>query len=173
MKKTLLIIIILLVALAAFLLWPANKERVVVTSFQECLEAGNAVMESYPRRCRAGEETFTEYIGNELEKTDLIRISSPRPNQKITSPLVISGEARGFWFFEADFPVELFDSDGNSLGVAIARAESDWMTEGFVPFRAEISFSAQEGEGGELILKKDNPSDLRELDDELVVPVKF
>jgi len=54
-------------------------------------------MESYPRQCKTPDgKTFTEDIGNEVEKLDLIKINNPRPNQIIESPLFIKGEARGF-----------------------------------------------------------------------------
>lgn len=33
-----------------------------VTSFEECVAAGNAVMESYPRKCRHKGQTFVEQI---------------------------------------------------------------------------------------------------------------
>ncbi|MBN2306979.1 hypothetical protein JXD20_03260 [Candidatus Peregrinibacteria bacterium] len=33
-----------------------------VTNFEECVAAGNPVMESYPRQCRHGDQTFTEDI---------------------------------------------------------------------------------------------------------------
>lgn len=128
MKKLLLIITIIIV-IASLGIWLSlsNKdnedEKVVkINNFQECIEAGNPAMESYPRQCRAGDQTFTEYIGNELEKTDLIFLDSPRPNQRIKSPLVIKGQARGFWFFEADFPVVLTDWDGLIIGEGIAVA---------------------------------------------------
>ncbi|HAH04101.1 TPA: hypothetical protein DCL28_00895, partial [Candidatus Komeilibacteria bacterium] len=81
------------------------------------------VMESYPRQCRtAAGRGFTEDIGNELEKQDLINLVFPRPNQKISSPLTISGRARGSWFFEASFPVKLTDASGQiiSQGLAVA-----------------------------------------------------
>ncbi|WKZ29129.1 MAG: hypothetical protein QY323_00200 [Patescibacteria group bacterium] len=35
---------------------------VAITTFEECVEAGNAVMESYPRQCRAGGTTFVEQL---------------------------------------------------------------------------------------------------------------
>jgi len=38
-----------------------------------------------------------------------ILFSAPRPNEPIISPLAISSEARGPWFFEATFPVLLLD----------------------------------------------------------------
>ncbi len=55
------------------------------------------------------DRVLTEDIGNAREKSDLIRLSSPRPGEVVTSPLTIRGEARGYWFFEASFPVEFVD----------------------------------------------------------------
>lgn len=115
----------------------------------------------------------TNNIGNELEKADLIRIESPRPGQEISSPLQILGEARGFWFFEASFPIELQDKNGNVLAIAIATANGEWMTKDFVPFTATLEFTTPISASGRLILKKDNPSGLREHDDTLIVPIKF
>lgn len=142
-------------------------------TFDDCVSAGNPVMESYPRQCRMDGVNYVEDIGNELNKTDLIRVDNPRPNQKIESPLQVSGEARGNWFFEADFPVYLYDDTGMELGVGIATAQGDWMTEEFVPFEVNLEFDAPAVGSGKLILKKDNPSGLSELDDMLYIPVKF
>lgn len=145
-----------------------------VASFEECVVAGNPVMESYPRQCRHGEQTFTENIGNELEKSDLIRLDYPRPNQIIESPLTITGEARGNWYFEADFPVVLVDWDGLIIAEGIAQAQGDWMTEEFVPFIATLEFEYPSYKNnGALILQKDNPSGLPENDDALEIPVLF
>ena len=70
-----------------------------------------------------------------------ILISLPKNNEEIKSPLKIKGEARGFWFFEAEFIVLLFDINNNFLGEAILTAQDDWMTENFVPFEGEMVFS--------------------------------
>ncbi len=118
-------------------------------------------------------KTYTEDIGNELEKQDLIKITNPRPNQLVQSPFLIRGEARGYWFFEASFPIKLFDANGKLLGVAIAQAKSDWMTEKFVPFEATLEFEMPTTKKGTLILEKDNPSDLPENADELRIPIGF
>jgi len=152
-----------------------NVPVVTVTNFEECVAAGNPVMESYPRQCRAGDKNFIEYIGNELEKTNLIRIDSPRPNTIITSPLEITGEARGTWYFEASFPVKLLDGNGNNIPLSppYIMATAEWMTENFVPFRATLEFIAPTTATGTLILEKDNPSGLPENDDSLIVPVRF
>jgi hypothetical protein len=145
----------------------------VITNFEECVAAGNPVMESYPRQCRANGQNFVENIGNELEKTDLIKIDSPRPNTVVTSPLGVTGQARGTWYFEAVFPIKLLDADGNVLVQIPAQAQGDWMTESFVPFKATLEFTAPTTDTGTLVLEKDNPSGLPEHADSLIVPVKF
>lgn len=150
-----------------------NVPAVTVTNFEECVAAGNPVMESYPRQCRAADKNFTEYIGNELEKTNLIKIDSPRPNAVVTSPLEITGVARGTWYFEASFPVKLFDDNGAELVIIPAQAQGEWMTENFVPFKATLEFTAPTTATGTLVLEKDNPSGLPENADSLIVPVRF
>ena len=104
---------------------------------------------------------------------DLIHIEEPGYNQYVSSPLVVTGEARGYWFFEASFPVRIIDADGVELGVIPAQAQDEWMTEGFVPFRAFLEFKRPTTETGTLIFQKDNPSGLPEHDAELRVPVRF
>lgn len=131
-------------------------------------------MESYPRQCRADGETFTENIGNVIEKQDLIRVMSPLPNEAIASPLIITGEARGMWYFEATFPVDVESVDGVNLGGGYAQADDDWMTEDFVPFTSTIGFTVPEGvTEGYLVLHKSNASGLPEHDDQLRIPVQF
>ncbi len=108
------------------------------------------------------------------QKADLIRIETPLPNQTITSPLVVKGEARGNWYFEASFPVILTDWDGKIIAQGIAQAKGEWITTEFVPFEATLTFVADPAaysNRGSLILKKDNPSGLPEHDDALEIPV--
>ena len=172
------LIIIIVIALAASLFISKNnqaKQRLAaVSSFEECAALGNPIMESYPEQCRTADgRSFTRDIGNELEKRDLIMVDSPRPGETVKSPLTITGQARGTWFFEASFPVRLLDEKGQVLGQGIAQAQSDWMTEEFVPFMAVLEFSTPTTMRGNLILKKDNPSGLPEHDDELRIPVRF
>ncbi len=175
-KIIILLVVILFGPLVWFIFNNKDKEEVVVTNFEECVEAGNPVMESYPRQCRHGDEKFVEDIGNKLEKTDLIQLYSVQPNDKIKSPLIITGEARGSWFFEADFPITLTTTDKEVVAHSIATAKGDWMTSDFVPFESVLTFSISEemnGEKGILLLHKDNPSGLPENDDALEVPVIF
>lgn len=177
MKKIIILGTSIIILAALFIEWNhKNNEEpgITITNFEECIAQGYPALESYPRQCITPDgKGFVEYIGNELEKMDLIRINKPRPNELIKSPLEILGEARGYWFFEADFPVRLIDANGKELGIAIARALSNWMTEDFVAFEASLEFQAPTTKKGTLILEKDNPSGLPENADELLVPVYF
>ncbi|MDP3900166.1 MAG: PQQ-dependent sugar dehydrogenase [bacterium] len=132
------------------------------------------------------------------DTVDLISVSQPAVNQVITSPLQISGEARGTWYFEATFPVELRDENGLALAQGYAQAQDDpsarldsrldssqtrraarlvdeagWMTENFVPFSASIDFDKPTTLTGVLILKKNNASGLPEFDRQIEIPVNF
>lgn len=148
-------------------------DKIKPVDFETCAALGNPVMESYPRQCRADGETFTENVGNEVEKIDLIKLTAPRPNEIIKSPVTIEGEARGTWFFEASFPVKLWDTTGKELAVGIAQAQGDWMTEDFVPFKVTLEFETPAIKRGLLILEKDNPSGLKENEDSLRIPIRF
>ena len=173
--KVLIIIAMLVVVWFTVRFIIRDESQYIIQNFMDCIQAGYPAMESYPRRCQDDKgNVFTEDIGNELEKIDLIRIDNPRPNQAITSPLIIEGQARGFWFFEADFPIKLLDENNQEITIGHATAQDEWMTEDFVQFKAELNFTSPgTGQQGTLILEKDNPSDLPENDDQLRVPVLF
>ena len=177
-KKIIYVFILLIIAIIILLvtIWPHRipSPTIVVENFNECLKAGYYIEESFPRKCKTPNgKVFTEDIGNVLDKINLIKVTTPKPNQIIETPLIIEGEARGFWYFEASFPIKIFDGNGKLLGSTIAQAKSDWMTENFVPFSAELDFSFPATELSALVLEKDNPSGLPENSDELRFPVYF
>jgi len=68
MKKALAISIVISVVVIAGIsvAWMLTKKEtpLLITNFEECAKAGNPIMESYPRRCQYGEQTFTENIVN-------------------------------------------------------------------------------------------------------------
>ena len=181
MRKPATIISILVIAVFAYWVFAVRDFKLTpsaITTFEECVSRGFPVMESYPRQCRTDSgKTFTEDIGNALEKNDLVRVTTPAPNSAVKSPLIVQGEARGYWFFEASFPVKILDGNGTTLGVGIAQANppahGDWMTENFVPFSTTLVFNIPATKHGTLVLEKDNPSGLPEHGDKLHFPVVF
>lgn len=111
-------------------------------------------------------------------KGEIIYIESPKPEEKISSPLVVTGRARGPWFFEASFPLVLTDWDGRIIAQSYAQAQGEWMTTEYVPFEGTLvfenpSWDAEFSKRGSLILKKDNPSGLPEYDDAIEFTVYF
>ena len=143
-------------------------------SFSECIMYFTPSTDS-PRTCTTNlGQVFTENIGNAIAMQDLIQINNPQPNTKITSPLIITGRARGTYFFEGSFPVELVSQSGTVIAHGHADAQQPWTTNDFIQFKTSISFDRPSfGSGGTLILRNDNPSGdpAREL--ELDVPVTF
>jgi hypothetical protein len=106
-------------------------------------------------------------------KKDLVRIASLQPGDVVSSPLTVEGEARGYWYFEASFPIRLYDAVGKELAVGIAQAQAEWMTEGFVPYKATLEFISPGAGSGTLVFEKDNPSGLPQFDDRMEIPVRF
>ncbi len=91
--------------------------------------------------------------------SSMIEVTSPLQNTQVTSPLTIVGRARGPWYFEASFPIELRDANNVLIAKTVAQAQGDWMTENFVPFTATLTFATQPaGSQGMLTFKNDNPS---------------
>ncbi len=91
----------------------------------------------------------------------------------LTSPVTITGTALGTWYFEASFPVELYDSNNLLLASGVAQAQSDWMTVAPVAFSVTLNFPTPATTTGTLVLKKDNPSGEPANDASLILPVIF
>lgn len=110
----------------------------------------------------------------EEEEIVEVKVDHPKANALVGSPLIVTGEARGTWFFEASLPLKLVDEEGTVIAEGPAQAQGEWMTEEFVPFAASLRFiRTPKSETGTLIVSKDNPSGLPENDKSISVPVRF
>ncbi|MDO8561264.1 MAG: Gmad2 immunoglobulin-like domain-containing protein [bacterium] len=156
------ILILAVLAGGGFLLYRNSNPNPPVVAGGQATKSADSPVDGLPAPVPGGEDY-----------SDLIQVSTPLPNQKVTSPLTVRGKARGTWYFEASFPVKLFDADGNQLGVTPAQAQSDWMTTDFVPFEVTLNFQKPATATGTLVLLKDNPSGLPENDDSMSIPVSF
>ena len=56
------IISTIVITLALLVAGCSSPETQNISSFEECVEAGNSVMESYPRQCSVGNQTFVEEL---------------------------------------------------------------------------------------------------------------
>lgn len=95
----------------------------------------------------------------EAASTPTLVVRSPVSGARVTSPLVAEGSAPGDWYFEAQLPAKLIGADGAVIAEAPARAQSDWMTEAPVNFRAELSFNVTRETPATLVLQEDMPAD--------------
>jgi hypothetical protein len=161
MKKRIIVIIVVLVALGACL-WLCGGAT----------SDGNSIGQG---EINSSAEKLDVY-------NDIIRVDTPATGNTVSSPLMISGIARGNWFFEATCPVVLADWDGRIIAESYAQVahDVDWMTTDFVPFAAELRFESPYTSGdpdfmrnGTLIIQKDNPSGLPEYDDAVEIGVVF
>jgi len=103
--------------------------------------------------------------------TDLITIELPSPGAVTGKEFSVIGKARGFWFFEASFPIQVLDKNGNVLVNTFATAEGEWMTESFVPFKVTIKAPETYTGPATLVLLKDNASGLPEHDASVSFPI--
>ncbi len=156
-RNVLLIAFVLLLAGGGY--WLATKERQT---------AGSTI----DTELLGGDETDPQVV---IEHNDVIRVFAPQENAVVGSPLVIQGEARGPWYFEATFSVRLIDANGINVPLTPGYIMTDevWMTTEYVPFEASLDFSVPVTETGTLILEKANPSGLPIHADELHIPVRF
>jgi hypothetical protein len=167
-----------LITLAAFvvglaLVWVFFKQGgpAKITTFEECA-ALYPVMESYPEQCNTPDgKHFVRDISNDVN--NLIQVDAPVAGATVSSPLIVTGKARGTWYFEASFPVKIEDALGGLITQGVAQAKGDWMTTEFVPFEATLLFAAPTTDTGFLVLKNDNPSGEPARDKEIRIPISF
>lgn len=155
----------------------------------DCAKEGESIGAVYPgvvpKKCCAGLMSVipqgivgTQGICQKIGIADKLMISSPEPDEKISSPVTVSGKAVGGWFFEASFPVEVYDSNNKLLGSSpvqfVPKSDSDtWMTSDFVDFKGEIKFSQPTTESGYILFKKDNPSGNSAMDESFKLRITF
>lgn len=168
MKKTIYLLSLLVIVGSIFWFGYYQRKRSVpleVLSFEDCVKAGYPILESFPRQCKIPDgRTYAEELPGNVTYSnaslDLINVDTPFSGAVVGKDFSVIGKARGMWFFEASFPVQVIDKDGYLLAAGIAQAQSDWMTENFVPFKADIKISENYIGPATLVLKKDNPSGL-------------
>lgn len=113
------------------------------------------------------------FTSKEVEEEGLV-ISNLNEGDIIDSPLTITGRVNGGgWIcFEGEVGVaELFDNNGNKLGLGIMTAVDDCMQKK-VEFTASIVFNKY-GDSGFIIFYNENPSGLKENDKYEMIKVRF
>lgn len=163
--------VLVAVAIAVIFLIPKKQQpEKMATDFESCQAAGGNITNTEPRECTMPDGTsFEEEQAAEPE----VVVTAPEYGGLATSPLTVTGKAKGFWFFEANIPVTLKDQNGKILAQKGFMTSDDWMTEEYVNFSGTLEFATPETEFGVLIISKDNPSGDPERDASFAVPVRF
>lgn len=114
-----------------------------------------------------GQPTYENATPNDIV------VTLPFPGAVTGKEFSVRGKARGYWFFEASFPVVVYDDKGNELAIGLANPEpagTEWMTTEFVDFKADLKVPDTYIGPAVLLLKKDNPSGLPEHDAQVSFP---
>ncbi len=176
MKKVTILIFIILLGVVVWLGFLKNQEKLtpIVMSFEDCARAGYPVMESYPRQCKTPDgrtyaEEITPPITYKNTSAEYIVVTNPLPGAVTGKEFKVTGKARGF-YFEASFPVQVLDENGQQLFIGPAQAQGEWMVDAFVPFSIDVKVPDTYIGPATLVLRKDNPSDMRQYDASISFP---
>ncbi len=163
------IVLTVLAVLALFVIKRPMAKQLAVTDFESCQTAGGSITDGDPVTCTINGQSFDEQENTEPE----VVIDTPKFGDLVSSPMTVSGKARGNWFFEGTMPMVLKDDKGNTLAEGPAAAQSNWMTSDFVPFTGTLTFDPGQAEYGVLIISRDNPSGDGSRDASIAIPVRF
>lgn len=146
-----------------------------IMSFADCAKV-YPVLESNPRQCKTQDgRTYAEEITPPITYINAtannIVVDLPFPGAVTGKEFSIVGKARGTWYFEASFPVKVLDKDGKVIFQHYAEAQSDWMTEEFVPFKVLVKVPQTYTGPATIVLEKDNPSGEAERDASISFPI--
>jgi len=100
-----------------------------------------------------------------------VSVAEPAEGATVGGTFMVSGKAPGGWYFEASFPIQVRDADGNVIGRAHGNAQGEWMTNELVRFIATVNIEGAYKGPATLILLRDNPSGLPENDDSVSIPI--
>ncbi len=162
MKSFLVGIVAVLLVFAGYFVWTS-------TAHAPSSETGDAPSGG---GTGGGEERPVATLTYSNASADDIVVELPFPGAVVGKSFSLIGKARGPWYFEASFPAVVLDKDGTELWRGPVTAEGEWMTEEFVPFRADIVITNENYIGpATIVIHKDNPSGLPERDASISFPI--
>ncbi|OGF95124.1 hypothetical protein A3I95_00820 [Candidatus Nomurabacteria bacterium RIFCSPLOWO2_02_FULL_44_12] len=109
----------------------------------------------------------TQILGN---KDDLVSFSI-LPGSRVHGVTSYQGVVKGAYFFEANIGIAITDTNKKVILQDHANATTDWMTSGPVSFGGSIDVSGLPKGDAYLVIQADNPSDMRENDKFIFIPI--
>lgn len=170
-----------------FIIISSRKPINTIASFEACVKSGNSVVDLNPRACRTKDgrvfiestktpspttspspkNTGTSPVPSPAEEAN-ITISDPKPNQKIGTGYIVSGQAR---VFENVLQYRLKDANGTVLSEGNTSAQSPDVGQ-FGPFIITLRFDKPKTAGGMLEVFSSSPKDGLEIN-MVAIPVRF
>ena len=118
-------------------------------------------------------EQVVEYNEENQELESTIEIFSPRPNETISFPLRIEGEATSDWYEDGRFAVRVLSEVGTVITNAVAESTEPVKEDGYTPFSLTIEkFDTTDWDFGTLMFLKSDPFQYSSKD-QVVFPVNF
>jgi len=101
-------------------------------------------------------------------------ITSPQSNERIKSPVSITGLVEPGWMFEGIFPIKMLDENRNLIvqGLAKEKNPGSWQSGNQVEFIATLNFTTTT-DSGFIVFENDNPSGDPELSKTFEIQVNF
>jgi len=93
------------------------------------------------------------------------------PGQKVKGLVPFEGAVKGGYFFEANILINVLDMNQKLIKAGHATATGEWMTAGPVSFAGKLDFSDIAKGLAYIQIQNDNPSDMRENDKFIVIPI--
>lgn len=157
-KNILLIVSIVLLSVSIIFFSYMLKDGDLCCKYSVCRNITNICEKEEEQEDKKGafSKNDIELILYEIEEGD-----------KLEKDTLVTGEITGTWYFEGEFPVRVFDSDGEEIDTLVATAKEDWMTQENVPFEFVLSTLVTKETEITLKFEKSNPSGLKEYEDSI------
>lgn len=145
MKNILIIGLVSMLALLVSCAPLAKQEApVVITSFEQCVAAGNPVMESYPRQCNANGKNFVEEIqAVEPQPAEVLLTEEQARDVALSSECLLKGKLGVETFYNENSKTwwfELIPNEENKgcnpacvVDAVTSKAEINWRCTGLLP----------------------------------------
>jgi hypothetical protein len=103
--------------------------------------------------------------------SDMITVDTPHIGAVTGKTFTVTGVARGGWYAEGSFLIEVRSTHSETIAQSSASATGEWMTNGPTPFSANVTIPDSFTGPATLILRKANPSGLPERDASFSFPI--
>ena len=160
LNSVLLLILIILMVITLYVMFQ-NKETYLPKFQKQVPVVIDNTQEEIPANVR------NEILGN---KDDLISFSI-WPNAKVHGVVSYRGVISGGYFNEGNILINILDINKKVLKNSNAMTKSNWMTADPVPFEGYIDFTDLPKGNVYLEIHNDNPSDIREYDKSILIPI--